>query len=164
MRTQLLDPNVHDRASFDCGHAAPNRFLYHTARQHHDKDNARTYVLADKNGKIAGFYTLSLLHVTFASLPPILQKKHRSNTTAGLIARLAVDKRHQGRGIGGKLLVDALLKLLRASEIVGFGIVVVDAKSGASGFYEAFGFHAFDADPTRLYLSIADIRASFARK
>jgi len=55
---------------------------------------------------------------------------------AGLIARLAVDKRYTQRGFGEWLLIDALKKLLAASDTVGFPLIVVDAKEGAVGFYE----------------------------
>lgn len=80
--------------------------------------------------------------------------------TAGLIARLAVDKRYAKQGFGEWLLIDALRRLLDASETVGFPLVVVDAKDGVANFYERFGFTAFQDMPNKLFMTIADIRHS----
>ena len=55
------------------------------------------------------------------------------------IARLAVDARAQGRGIG-ELLKQALILARRTAEAVGCVGVVVDAKSDAVAFYERYGF------------------------
>ncbi|WP_262364143.1 GNAT family N-acetyltransferase, partial [Vibrio cholerae] len=76
------------------------------------------------------------------------------------IARLAVDDRYKGKGFGEWLLIDALRKLLAASDSVAFPIVIVDAKDGAKHFYERYGFQAFQDAENKLFFTIADIRAS----
>ncbi|WP_280522915.1 GNAT family N-acetyltransferase [Photobacterium iliopiscarium] len=81
-------------------------------------------------------------------------------TSGGLIARLAVDHRYKGQGFGEWLLIDALRKLLMASETVAFPVVIVDAKDGAEDFYEKYGFTAFKDADNKLFITIADIRAS----
>jgi len=57
-------------------------------------------------------------------------------------------------------LVDALKKLLIASEVVAFPIVVVDAKEGAVKFYEHFGFTPFQDTPNKLFITIATVRSN----
>ena len=163
MKCTLLDPSKHDGESFDCKNRALNNFLKHIANQNAKRDLSRTYILSDKEkqSRIIGFYTLSLIHISLEDTPKKLQKKYGSTLVAGLIARLGVDKRYQKRGYGSILLVDALLRLLSASEEVGFAIVVVDAKEGMSKFYSGFGFTPFLSNPDKLYMSIKDIRASF---
>ncbi len=163
MQTVRLDKERHDRKIFDCGVETLNNYLKLTANQHSDRDNSRTYILEDPNheGIIVGFYTLAMATIDLSLLPQRLQNKHPRSYSAGLIARLAIDKKYQGKGLGAWLLVDALKKLLGASEVVGFPMIIVDAKDGMSAFYEQFGFGRFKHDSSRLFITVADVRASF---
>ncbi len=162
MNTVILDKNKHDRKRFDCGIIELNNYLKLMSNQQAKKDNARTFVLEDKNNSshIIGFYTLTMVAVDMGNLPKNLQKKHYSATSGGLIARLAVDKRYKGQGFGEWLLIDALKKLLNASDTVGFPIVIVDAKDGAKAFYLRYGFTSFTDEENKLFITIADVRAS----
>ncbi len=162
MRTILLDKHVHNSQTFDSGVNALNDYLKLVASQQGVKDNARTYVLndPDRPDAIIGFYALTMSTLILHRLPTKLQKKHQSAQTAGLIARMAIDKRYQGKGIGERLLVDALKRLLSASNEVGFPLVVVDAKHSAVAFYEKYGFTAFLDQNNKLYMTVADIRLS----
>lgn len=164
MQTVLLDKVKHDRNRFDCGILPLNNYLKVMAGQQARKDNSRTFVLEDDNNPqhIAGFYTLTMTPVDLSALPTPLQKKHQPGTSAGLIARLAVDQRYKNLRLGEWLLIDALRKLLHASDTVGFPLVVVDAKDGVSQFYQHYGFTAFADSGNKLFITIADIRASFA--
>lgn len=64
------------------------------------------------------------------------------------------------QGYGEWLLIDALKKLLLASETVAFPLVIVDAKKGAIEFYKKFGFTDFLDMPDKRYMTISDIRQS----
>ena len=101
-----------------------------------------------------------MVSVDLTMLPQNLQKKHHHNHPADLIARLAIDKHYSQKGLGSWLLVDALKKLLTASDTVAFPVIVVDAKEGASNFYEQFGFTPFIDEENKLFISVADVRAS----
>lgn len=160
METLLLDKQRHDRAGFDCGVKALNNYLKMMASQQAGKDNSRTFVLedAEKAGRIIGYYTLTMTQLDLGRLPEPLQKRHQSNHAAGLIARLAVDRRYTGKAYGEFLLVDALMKLLQASEVVAFPLVVVDAKQGVAAFYRKMGFRPFADNPDNLFMTMADIR------
>ena len=160
MQTVLLDKSRHDRQRFDCGVEPLNHYLKLMASQQARKDNTRTFVLEDRDQPqhIMGFYTLTMTRLDLSALPANLQKKHMSATSAGLIARLAVDRCYQGRRLGEWLLVDALKKLLQASDMVGFPLVVVDAKDGAKLFYEKYGFVEFADAGQKLFMTVADIR------
>lgn len=162
MNVVLLDKAKHDRNRFDCGVEVLNNYLKVMASQQAKKNNTRTFVLEDDNqsSHIIGFYTLTMTAIELKDLPDKLQKKHQSSTSGGLIARLAVDKRYKGKGFGEWLLVDALHKLLAASDSVAFPVVIVVAKDGAEPFYERFGFTAFHDADNKLFLTIADIRKS----
>ena len=162
MQSVLLDKVKHDRNRFNCGIDALNNYLRVMASHQAKKDNTRTFVLADDNddAQIIGFYTLTMTTTFLKALPHKLQKKHQSSTSGGLIARLAVDERYKGKGFGEWLLIDALRKLLMASDSVAFPVVIVDAKDGAKHFYERYGFQAFQDVEHKLFITMADIRAS----
>ena len=163
MTSVALDRKSHDRKSFDCGVKVLNNYLQMMASQHSRKDNTRTFVLEDaKNSNvIIGYYTLTMISIDLSALPVSLQKKHHNIHSAGLIARLGVDKRYKGKGFGEWLLVDALKKLLYASDSVAFPLIVVDAKDGASDFYKKFGFVPFLDEENRLFITVDSVRKSF---
>lgn len=160
MITIQLDKKKHNRNRFDCGVDVLNNYLQMMANQQSSKDNSRTFVLEDesKPSYIIGYYTLTMTAIDLNSLPIKLQKKHQNAQAGGLIARLAVDKRYSKQGFGEWLLIDALKKLLTASETVGFPLIIVDAKDGAIEFYKKFGFTAFLDTTNKLFITIADVR------
>lgn len=49
-----------------------------------------------------------------------------------VIGRLAVDRAYAGRGIGADMLADALRRIAVASQSIGIGAVMVQAKSDAA--------------------------------
>ncbi|MGX3067383.1 GNAT family N-acetyltransferase [Ursidibacter arcticus] len=156
MEIRLLDPKCHQRKDFDCGNLSLNRFLQQMASQQATKDTARTYVLLDPQNptEILGFYTLTMTRLELAELPEILQKQAKFPLSAGLLARLAVDKKHQQKGYAKILLRDALKNLYQASQIIGFPIIVVDAKDGVIDFYQKYGFIPIQQNANRLYLMV----------
>ena len=120
------------------------------------------FVLEDMQNpeSIIGYYTLTMTTLDLSLLPQKLQKKHKNAQSGGLIARLAVDKNYAKQGFGEWLLIDALKKLLSASNTVAFPLVIVDAKAGAKQFYEKFGFVPFNDMPNKLFITIANVKAS----
>lgn len=165
MITVPLDKKKHKRNLFDCGVEALNNHLCLMASQQSDKDNTRTFVLEDMQNpeSIIGYYTLTMTTLDLSLLPQKLQKKHKNAQSGGLIARLAVDKKYAKQGFGEWLLIDALKKLLSASNTVAFPLVIVDAKAGAKQFYEKFGFVPFNDMPNKLFITIADVKASLKK-
>jgi len=78
-----------------------------------------------------------------------------------LLARVAVDKNWQGRGIGAGLLKDAMLRTIQAADIAGIRALVVHAKDEkAKTFYERFDFTPSPTDPYHLYVLLKDIKAA----
>jgi drug/metabolite transporter superfamily protein YnfA len=74
-----------------------------------------------------------------------------------VIGRLAVDREHQGKGLGSALLKDALLRTLNAASIAGIRAVLLHAISeDATRFYEKAGFSASPVDPMTMMITLAD--------
>ncbi|MPZ21419.1 MAG: GNAT family N-acetyltransferase [Luteitalea sp.] len=78
-----------------------------------------------------------------------------------LMGRLAVSSRHQRKGLGGRLLWDALSRSEQASRDIGSVAVIVDAKDEkAARFYDRYGFRRFAEPPLRRYIMMATIAAA----
>ena len=93
-------------------------------------------------------------------MPPAFAKRYPSRVPCVRLGRLAVDRRHQGRGIGAALLIAALRKVHAACTEIGGAALIVDAKDvQAAAFYQKFQFQPFPSDPLKLYLPAATIGA-----
>lgn len=148
----------HERENFDCGETALNDFLRKQAGQQQRRGFGKTYVaLADGGVDVLSFVTISAGQVASQALPqpPSLP---RSPAPMLRIGRLAVDRKHQGQGIGQDLLSFALHIALEFSAAVGLYAVVVDAKNEqVAEFYRRLGFIATLDSPLSLFLPIASL-------
>lgn len=153
------------RGSFSCGEGALDAYLKKRARQEMDKRIAVVYVLLDESeGRIAGYYTLSSLSV---ELPEDTRKglPKYPEYPATLLGRLAVDDEYQGRGLGKRLLLDALGRSLAGSRAVASYAVITDAKNeAAEAFYTRYGFLPLPTadDGRRLFLPMGTVERLFA--
>lgn len=149
-----LNPR-HDRAGFDCGGPALNVFLQRLARQQSVRDFSKTYVAcAPDTSKILGFYAISSGSIDFAHLPPALRLP-RYPVPVARLARLAVDKRAQGQGMGAVLLSHAVRLAVMLAEHIGLYALVVDAKEeAAAAFYQRHGFEWLPDRPLTLLLTL----------
>ncbi|MGK9236681.1 GNAT family N-acetyltransferase [Inquilinus limosus] len=156
----------HDLESFDCGKEPLNRFLIRFALTNQKADSAHTYcVCRAGERRVAGYYSLAVGSVGRAEVPSRIAKGlPRHPVPVMLLARLAIDKSEQGRGLGKALLKDALLRTAQAAEIAGIRAFLVHAKDGeARVFYERFDFEPSPVDPFQLFLLMKDVRAALQR-
>lgn len=151
----------HDLAAFDCGAPALNEYLKKYALLNHLNQSARTYV-ARRGEAVMGYYTLAAGSVRREETPARVAKGlARHPVPVILLARLAVDRSEQGRGMGAGLLKDALLRAAQAADLIGCRAVLVHAKDqAAKAFYQRFGFVSSPVDELHLYLLMKDIKAS----
>ena len=159
-----------DRSSFDSGDPDLDRFFIRFAGQNQFKHYVGTTYVADDGGLILGFATVSAAQIEIRDLPAAKQGRlPRYPLPVLRLARLAVDSKAQGRGVGLTLL-KAVFVLARAmaSDFGCIG-VVVDAKPKAVAFYERYGFTALDVvqgqlgdrpEPTPMFLEIGAIPAT----
>lgn len=157
-RVELLS-REHGREHFDCGVEPLNAYLRQTARQHQERGISRTFVLTE--GKtIFGFFTLAATEGFTGDLPSAIAKRLPSRIPAVILARLAVDVRHQRKGYGAALLAEAFLRVASASNQLGIAGLFVDAKDEqAAAFYRRFGFVPLVSNSRRLFLPLASIRS-----
>ena len=150
----------HDTSSFDCGRPELSEWLRRFALQSQGARSAATYVV-HRDGVVVGYYSLAAASVERAAAPERVGKGlGRHPIPVILLARLGVDVREQGAGLGRALLKDALLRALAASEEIGARAVLVHALDHeARAFYERFDFEASPTDPLHLFLLMKDLRA-----
>ena len=78
-----------------------------------------------------------------------------------LIARLAVDQRVQGQGVGRSLLLDAVLRCSAAADAIGARVILVHAKDdAAAAWYRQFGFVSSPTDAYNLQQLMKGARAT----
>ena len=155
---------------FDSGTPALDQYLARHAYSNDLRGIGRTFVLRNPergadSATLIGFYTLSMATLEVRQLPKAVSRNlPKYPLPVALIARLAVDKRNQGRGFGEKLLTEALHRILLAADTVGCFGVVVDAKDDrAVTFYEKYAFTVIDPTgtfPRRMFLAISTARAA----
>ena len=149
----------HECGQFDCGREPLNDYLKRFAWLNQQAGAARTYV-ATRGNRVVGYYTLAYGSVERERAPARVRKGlARHPIPVIVLARLAVDRRYQGQGLGKGLLKDALLRTLQAADIAGLRAVVVHAKDeSAKRFYAKFGFEPSPIDEFHLMLLLKDLR------
>jgi GNAT superfamily N-acetyltransferase len=154
----------HDLSGFDCGNDELNRWLVDHARASQKADLARTYVLlADTTVVVSVSLTTGSVRRE-AAPKRYARGMPRHPIPAILIARLAVDRRHQGQRLGSRLLAEALRLVVVASDAAAARLVVVDAiDDHAAALYRSWGFIDVPENPHRLFRKISDIRRSLDR-
>ncbi len=150
----------HHVDSFDCGQDDLNLFLIRFALTNQQSGSSNTFVaLADQ--EIVGYYTLVSSQVEYDDAPDRLKKGlARHPVPMMILARLAVAKNWQRKGLGTGMLRDAVLRILQATEIAGnFRGVLVHAKDeDAKRFYERFDFVSSLSDPLHMVILLKDLR------
>lgn len=160
-RFERLDPQRHDRKSFQCSETALEKYLKEQARKDQDSGACSVFVLTNDKASIIGYYTLTASSVLLTNLTPAISKRlpRYPSVPVTLLGRLAVHQAHAGQGHGSALLIDALRRASIVSTEVGSTAVIVDAlHEHAARFYLKFGFEALPDQPLCLLLPMASIQ------
>jgi len=152
---------AHRLDDFRCGEPVLDEWLRRRALANQEAGASRTYVLMDDNGTVAGYYALSAGALLAKEASGRVRRNMPDPIPVMVLGRLAVSVSCQGRGLGRDLLRDAVLRALRASEIVGFRALLVHAlHERAAQFYERSGFKPSPVRPLTLMLLLSDARAA----
>lgn len=160
LRVERLGPH-HDLSTFESGNADLDGWLRRHALAAQEMDSARTFLLIGEE-RIVGYFSLTMGSVLRTDAPPKLVRGLPAYPVGMvLLARLAVDEREQGKGLGALILADALRKAVVAGEAAAARLIVVDAvDEDAARFYERHGFVPAPQQPLQLYRRMKDVRAS----
>ena len=143
--------------AFVCGQAALNQFLQRYALVNQKANSAQTYVCC-QGDVVIGFYSLAVGTVDPEAAPSrVMKGLARHPVPVMILARLAVDKEHQRKGLGQALLKDAQLRTAQAADIAGIRCLLVHAKDDAARqWYESWEFEPSPTDPYHLLLKLKD--------
>lgn len=148
-----------DLSQFDSGSGALDAWLRSRAHKA-EGSSGRTYVVCRADAVI-GYYTLATGAARRDETPSKVRRNAPEQVPLLLLARLAVDRRFQGGGIGSGLLKDALLRAVQTSEIVGVRAVLVHAiDEQAQRFYARYGFVEFPNESRTLFLPVDSIKSA----
>ncbi|MSO20723.1 MAG: GNAT family N-acetyltransferase [Acidobacteria bacterium] len=154
----------HDRESFDCGDESLNEFLRRHARKSHKRGGEKTFLAIDDTDRktILGCYSLSPASIQYARTPEIARRGLARHDVPGFrLARLAVNRNHQGKGLGGQLLLAAGRRCLLAAQEVGGVVLVIDAKNDrAARWYASYGAISLLDTSLTLLLPLETIEAA----
>ena len=133
-----------DRSDFRSGNLDLDRFFQKYAGQNQFRHHIGTTYVAVDGGRICGFATVAPSEIDVERLPPSRRKRlPRCPLPVLRLARLAVDARAQGLGIGSTLLKAVFVLARTMANDYGCAGVVVDAKPEAIAFFQRYGFIEF---------------------
>lgn len=141
---------------FNCGTEVLNSFLVRYALKNDELGIGRTFIALDDDDQISGYLTLATAQVAYKEIPEDYKVKLPKYPIPALrIARLAVSKDLQGKGIGKWLLAQAFTKIIQVADVTGLYFIIVDAKETSKSFYEHYGFQKF-IDEDLFYFMLVD--------
>jgi GNAT superfamily N-acetyltransferase len=157
-----------DRSDFRSGNVDLDRFFARYAGQNQFRHHIGiTYVAVDDAGLIVGFATVAPSELSPGDVSSTSAKRLPKYPLPVLrLARLAVDERAKGRGVGSSLLRATFSLAIQMADDLGCIGVLVDAKPDAMAFYEKLGFVKLDVvsgelgdrpQPTPMFLELGQI-------
>lgn len=144
---------------FDCGKASLDAWLTHHAWTAQASGSAKTFVVAD-GPRVVGYFSLAVGQVDSVEAPERIRKgMGQYPIPVVLLARLAVDRPYQGRGIGVGMLQDAIRRTLMIAEQAGIrALLTHPIDADADAFYRRFGFVSSPVREGQLLLLLKDAR------
>lgn len=149
---------AHDLTAFDSGIPSLDDWLKRRALANEEAGGSRTYVVC-AGGRVVGYYALATGGVAQEEATGRVRRNMPDPVPVMVLARLAVDRAYQDRGLGAGLLRDAILRILQAAQLGGIRAILVHAISTeVKRFYERHGFVESPVDPMTLMITVADAR------
>lgn len=153
---------------FDCGDGALNNYLRRHAWTNQVKSSIGiSYVAVDETAPriVLGYFTLATASAPRDAFPKkYVRGLPPYDVPLILLARLAVDRRFSGRGLGHALISEALRISLRVSDEAGCRAIVTDAYRDRAGWYARYGFvpveGSLESGPQRMFLDLRTVRAA----
>ena len=172
LRIEHFDPARHDRAGFSCGVERLDNFLKLNAKKQQKDDMTRVYVVVeDGETEILGYHAINLGMMDASEL----KKRPRGAPDHGelpilFLGQVAVSEDAQGDGLGSILMHHVFEKAVAIAEEVGCFAIVLDVMSDGDevaytkrmDWYEKFGFQSFASNPSRMFMTMKQVRLILA--
>jgi GNAT superfamily N-acetyltransferase len=163
LRAPELLTAEHVFSGFDSGTPSLDDWLRRQALQNQASGASRTFVVCDDD-RVVGYYALAASAVAPNAATGRFRRNMPDPVPVAVLGRLAVDKSHQGKGIGRALFRDAALRVLGAAYSIGIrGMLVHAISDDAKAFYLGLGLEVSPLEPMTLMATVADLEATLAR-
>jgi GNAT superfamily N-acetyltransferase len=150
----------HQTEGFDSGESSLDNWLRRRARANQASGASRTYVVCEGK-RVVGYYALASGSVTQAEVPGRFRRNMPEPIPVAVLARLAVDRGYQGRGLGRALFRDAAHRVAHAADAIGIrGIIVHAVSEEARKYYIALGFDPCPREAMTLVVTLKDVLAT----
>ena len=142
---------------FDCGEPDLDEWLKRRALTNQVGGASRTFVVADAQGRVFGYYALAAGAVSRQFASTNVRRNMPEPVPVLVLGRLAVDRRAQGGKLGAALLQDAVNRALSVAQNAGVRALLVHAlHDAAKRFYLHYGFGESPLHPLTLMLRLAN--------
>jgi len=150
----------HVLGGFDCGVASLDDWLRRRALQNQASGASRTFVACDA-GQVVAYYSLAASAVAPDAAPGRFRRNMPDPIPVVVLARLAITRDHQGRGLGRALFQDAASRVIHAANAIGIrGLLVHAISEEARVFYLRLGLDPSPPEPMTLMTTVADLKAT----
>lgn len=159
---QAPEPLTADHAlgDFNSGVLSLDDWLRRRAPQNQASGASRTFVVCDAN-KVVGYYALAASAVAPDAAPGRFRRNMPDPIPVVVLARLAIARNQQGRGLGRALFQDAANRVIHAADTIGIrGLLVHAISEEAKAFYVRLGLDPSPLDPMTLMTTVADLKAT----
>jgi GNAT superfamily N-acetyltransferase len=150
----------HRLDDFECGETVLDDWLKRRAMANQSSGASRTFVVADENNRVRGYYAMAAGAVTHELATRGVRRNMPDPVPVMVLARLAVDRSTQGLHLGAALLQDAVNRAVAVSQNAGVRALLVHAlHEKAKQFYEHYGFQPSPTHPMTLMLRLSSVKA-----
>ena len=150
----------HVLGGFDCGVASLDDWLRRRALQNQASGASRTFVACDA-GQVVAYYALAASAVAPDAAPGRFRRNMPDPIPVVVLARLAITRVHQGRGLGRALFQDAAHRVIHAADAIGIrGLLVHAISEEAKAFYVRLGLDPSPLETMTLMTTVADLKAT----
>ena len=152
----------HALGGFDSGVTSLNDWLRRRALQNQISGASRTFVVCDA-GPVVAYYALAASAVAPDATPGRFRRNMPDPIPVVVLARLAITRTHQGRGLGRALFQDAASRVIHAADTIGIrGLLVHAISEEAKAFYQGLGLDPSPLEPMTLMTTVADLKETLS--
>ncbi len=153
----------HDLTDFTSGEAELDDWFTRRALRNQMSGATRSFVVCCEGRRAVAYYALATGAVATQAATGRMRRNMPDPVPVVILARLAVDTRWQGKGLGRALIRDAAMRVRQAAHMIGIrGMLVHALTPGAKAFYERAGFTESPLDPMMLMATLGDLEATLA--
>jgi len=153
-----ISKNYKGFKEFDCNDTMINRFVQKNLKKRVKKSFSQAFVLLDKD-RFIGFYTLESFSVVKDDLNNLNLKSLPPSVPVIKLGMLAISKDYQKKGLGVRLLKNAMLKVVNISNLAGCTGLYLLSQPNAKEFYLNLGFSILkEQTPIPMFLHIDTIK------